>query len=549
MFLARRQSAIPRSAINMSLVGKVGRRKPRAILATAIVYALLCAGAVTTLYPFLLMVSTGFKGPTDENDDRLVPAFWFNDSQLFDKYVHDKYKQDAFEIAATRTGPSAPPELIEKYRKFLSTLGPYEWKAGFGLGPNQMAGRLDSIYQAWLRKRFHNDIDLFNRTYIEEATTFDAVATPAELFERKKWQPQPGPQWDDWIVFKETLPAEFRIPVRTQEMYQNFVRGKYGNLFSQVPDAIRGKATGFEGLALPDISDESSPPKRVPIGRGEVSGRALLEEFRKTALPERYLKESVEDEWAAIAGRGVPMPIEALELATMRQEEPEIKGEMSSRNFRYILNFIALHGRALWNTAIFALLTIAAQLIINPLAAYALSRYPIKASAKILLFLLATMAFPAEVAMIPSFLLLKGLGLLNTFAALVLPGAASGYMIFLLKGFFDSLPQELFEAGQIDGARETTLMMRIAMPLSKPVLGYLALLAFMGAYGSFLYAFLIAQDQKMWTLMVYIYQLQASSAPRATIMAALTLAALPTLVIFLLCQRVIMRGIVLPGER
>lgn len=191
---------------------------------------------------------------------------------------------------------------------------------------------------------------------------------------------------------------------------------------------------------------------------------------------------------------------------------------------------------------------IGTQLFVNPIAAYALSRYPIRWSGQILVFLLATMAFPAEVAAIPSFLLLKELGLLNTFAALVLPGAASGYMIFLLKGFFDSLPQELFEAGSIDGAPETTMMMRIALPLSRPVLGYLALNAFMGAYGAFLYAFLIAQDQKIWTLMVWVYQLQLI-APKAVMMAALTIAALPTLIVFLLAQRVIMRGIVLPGER
>ncbi|HTQ12001.1 MAG TPA: carbohydrate ABC transporter permease [Fimbriimonadaceae bacterium] len=514
----------------MSLVGRVGRRKPRAVLATTIVYLLLCAGAVTTLYPFLLMVSTGFKGPTDENDDRLLPAFWFSDSELTNKYIHDKYKQDEFEIAQTRTGPSAPEGLIEKYRQFLLDLPPDDWKAGFGLSPNQMSARLEPLYQAWLRSKFHNNVDLFNRTYIEEATTFDSVSTPAELLERKTWNPPPGQRWNDWTAFKETLPAEFRIPVREQEIYQSYVRNKYQNLFAGVPASVKGRATSFATLAMP-----SSGP--------------LFKQFLATTLPDRYRKESVEDRWAAVAGPGVPMPIEAFERWTLARKEAPIKTEMSWRNYRYVFNFIALHGRALWNTFFFAFLTIAAQLIINPLAAYALSRYPIKASAKILLFLLATMAFPAEVAMIPSFLLLKGLGLLNTFAALVLPGAASGYMIFLLKGFFDSLPQELFEAGQLDGAKETTLMMRVAVPLSKPVLGYLALLAFMSAYGSFLYAFLIAQDQKMWTLMVYIYQLQATSAPRSVIMAALTLAALPTLIVFLLCQRVIMRGIVLPGER
>jgi multiple sugar transport system permease protein len=213
-----------------------------------------------------------------------------------------------------------------------------------------------------------------------------------------------------------------------------------------------------------------------------------------------------------------------------------------------VLDYIALNGHALWNTALFCILAILTQLTVNPLAAYALSRYPIRASGKILLFLLATMAFPAEVAMIPSFLLLKDLGLLNTFAALVLPTAASGYMIYLLKGFFDSLPPELFESGQIDGAKESTMMFRIAMPLSKPVLGYLALMAFMGAYGAFLYAFLVAQDQRVWTLMVFIYQLQ-NTAPKAVMMAALTLAAIPTLFVFLIAQRAILRGIILPGEK
>ncbi len=243
------------------------------------------------------------------------------------------------------------------------------------------------------------------------------------------------------------------------------------------------------------------------------------------------------------------MPIAAADADFLASHTGTVRREFAARNYAYVLDYVLLNGRAVWNTLVFCFLAILTQLTVNPLAAYALSRYPVKESGKILIFLLATMAFPAEVAMIPAFLLLKDLGLLNTFAALVLPTAASGYMIFLLKGFFDSLPQELFEAGAIDGAPEITMMMRIALPMSRPVLGYLALLAFMSAYGAFIYAFLVAQDQRIWTLMVWIYQLQNSGAPKAVIMAALTLAAVPTLVVFLCAQRVIMRGIVLPGER
>lgn len=242
------------------------------------------------------------------------------------------------------------------------------------------------------------------------------------------------------------------------------------------------------------------------------------------------------------------MPIAAYERDTLLKTESAVKRDFTLRNYSYVVDYILLNGRTVWNTVLFCLLAILTQLIVNPLAAYALSRYPIRASGRILIFLLATMAFPAEVALIPSFLLLKDLGLLNTFAALVLPTAASGYMIFLLKGFFDSLPQELYEAGQLDGAKEFTMLRKITLPLSRPVLGYLALIAFMGAYGTFIYAFLVVQDQRMWTLMVWIYQLQ-SIAPKAVMMAAITLAALPTLIVFLLAQRVIMRGIVLPGER
>jgi len=308
------------------------------------------------------------------------------------------------------------------------------------------------------------------------------------------------------------------------------MRGKHQNQFGNVPSEVAGQAKKFEELAMP-----ASGP--------------LVEEFRAKSLPARYATQGSEDLWAAAnGGAATVMPIAAFEKGFVAQAAPAIRKEFATRNYGYVLDYILLNGRAVWNTALFCLLAIGTQLIVNPLAAYALSRYPVKQSGKILIFLLATMAFPAEVAMIPSFLLLKDLGLLNTFAALVLPTAASGYMIFLLKGFFDSLPQELFEAGQLDGAKETTMMARIALPLSRPVLGYLALVAFMGAYGAFLYAFLVAQDQRIWTMMVWIYQLQ-NTAPKAVMMAALTLAALPTLLVFLSAQRVIMRGIVLPGER
>jgi multiple sugar transport system permease protein len=138
--------------------------------------------------------------------------------------------------------------------------------------------------------------------------------------------------------------------------------------------------------------------------------------------------------------------------------------------------------------------------------------------------------------------------LLNTFAALVLPGMANGFFIFLLKGFFDSLPRELYEAADIDGAGEWTKFWTITMTLSKPILAVIALGAFTGAYSAFMMALIIIPDVQMWTLMVWIFQLQTQSHA-AVVYAALVIAAIPTFVVFVLCQNIIIRGIVLPVEK
>lgn len=529
--------AEPGYEVTMSLVGRVGRRSFRARFALSVLYVCLSLGAATTLFPFLLMISTGLKGPTDQNDNKLVPAYfgtmgldqtnWTKpDTSLLGKYLDDKYQGDPSAIQSTRIGAKASSETVRAYEEFLAKLPEDLWMAGFRQAGGQVTSKVTMRYQSWVRDRY-KDIQTLNEAYTEENLAFNTVPPPGELLDRRAWVVSDGVKYRDYVEFKRSLPVEYRIPVRPTRIWQQFMSGKFEGQFARVPAAERGIATKFEELQLPK------------------SG-ALLAEFVATRMPPKLLKDNAETRWAAL-GLG-EMPIDAYERGFVAANASALKNEFAGRNFRYVIDYVLLNGRAVLNTVLFCAFVILAQLTVNPLAAYAISRYPVRATSKILIFLLATMAFPAEVAMIPSFLMLKQFGMLNTFWALVLPTAASGYMIYLLKGFFDSLPQELFESGQIDGAKELTMLWKIALPLSRPVLGYLALLAFMHAYGAFIFAFLIAQDRKMWTLMVSMYQLQLV-APKAVVMAGLTLTALPTLIVFLLAQRVIMRGIVLPGER
>lgn len=505
-----------------------------------LLYAVLSLGALTTVYPFLLMAAGGMRGATDANDSSIIPRFWreldTKDSKtgvlapesLLAKYLSDKYAGDASLIASTRTGDIGA-DTLDDYERLLKDLPVNEWHAGFRTAVNQVTSRLSRRYQDWLRTRFKS-IDDLNKAYIEENTAFQTVQPPSELLERKNWNPPKGQKYADWLEFKRSLPPEFRIPIRTRHMWQEYMRAKSENDFSRVPEGLTFGAKSFETLPYPVYPDSHE-----------------VDDFLGTWIPER-LRSGLKADSFIYAHKLRDLPIQAYEEAYVTAHREALAREFTWRNYGFIVDYVALHGPALWNTVLFCLLAILTQLTVNPLAAYALSRYPMKQTGRILMFLLSTMAFPAEVAMIPSFLLLKDLGLLNTFAALVLPTAASGYMIFLLKGFFDSLPLELFEAAQIDGARETTMLARIALPLSRPVLGYLALTSFMGAYGAFMYAFLVAQDQRIWTLMVFIYQLQ-NSAPKPVMLAALTVAAVPTLIVFLCAQRVIMQGIILPGEK
>ncbi|MBN2562811.1 MAG: ABC transporter permease subunit, partial [Phycisphaerae bacterium] len=243
----------------------------------------------------------------------------------------------------------------------------------------------------------------------------------------------------------------------------------------------------------------------------------------------------------------VPPQRDAHYLAFLNMRH-DLRWEFATRNYKTVIEYMVFHGRGILNTAIYCTLAVLAALIVNPLAAYAMSRYRMPSTYKILLFLMLTMAFPPMVTQIPVFLMLRQFRMLNTFAALVLPGLANGYAIFLLKGFFDSLPRELYESASIDGASEWTMFWQITMSLSKPILSVIALNAFTLAYSNFMFALLICQDEQMWTLMVWLYQLQQRSG-QGVMYASLIIAAIPTFIIFVFCQNIIMRGIVVPVEK
>lgn len=327
----------------------------------------------------------------------------------------------------------------------------------------------------------HGTIAALNTLYQTEYADFDAVPLPYRA-------PAHEAQFLDWKEFVDRLlPPEYKQPTSVAAMYADRLRERYGTL-QALNDAHGSAWTTW---------DEIWPP------------------YREADL------HDLAQRWWAILWRFV------------------------THNYAVVLRYIIGRDYALWNTLVLVVATIATQLTIMPLAAFALSRFNLPYGHRILLFLLATMAFPAEVAMIPNFLLLKELHLLNTYWALVLPGVANGFGIFLLKGFFDSLPRELYQAAMIEGASELRMFWEITIPLSRPILAVIGIFSFQAAYGGFMWAFLICQKREMWTLMVYLYELP-QEVPGYVCIAGYVLAGIPTLLVFIFCQKIILRGIVIP---
>lgn len=482
-------------------------------------------------------------------------------------------------------GPRSMPEILFRYQKKLrqafpgissqelrASLSPEDWPSRNYQPPRGERGEVYRAMRDELPSRYFYPVSLdghfaLNAVALAYGEGADGVARlneawgtrhasvlDAQLRPNLPDNPAERALWEPYV--RNFLSPRFlRFAPELLPGYRSFLRDKYGEL-AAVNSAHHQTYREWETVAFPPenaapaaLNDLALFVQHLP-DLGGVSVESIETRWRE------YLKEtfgditSLNEAWGGAYGSFEQVRIPALDhdWEILQENKTAILGDLLSRNYRAAWEHVVLNGNALRNTVIFCLLNVLTALIVNPLAAYALSRFQPSWGQVALFILMATMAFPAEVTQIPAFLLLRELGWLNTFAALVIPAAANGYSIFLLKGFFDSLPKELYEAATIDGSGELRAFFTITLPLSAPILAVVALAAFAAAYGAFMFALLVCQKESMWTLMVYIYQLQQNYNP-PVVFAALVIAAIPTLVVFILCQNVIMRGIVVPVEK
>jgi multiple sugar transport system permease protein len=184
------------------------------------------------------------------------------------------------------------------------------------------------------------------------------------------------------------------------------------------------------------------------------------------------------------------------------------------------------------------------------MAAYAFAKLSFPGREKIFSLLLLTMMVPGQVTMMPVFLILKNLGLLNTFTGLILPGIGSVFGIFMLRQFMRAVPEEILEAARIDGCSEFKIFYGIMMPLCRPILATLAIFSFIGAWNEFFWPLIIMLREDMQTLPVALANLNGQfNTDWGLLMSGSVLVVIPVILVFLLAQKHYIKGIAAGGVK
>ncbi len=204
----------------------------------------------------------------------------------------------------------------------------------------------------------------------------------------------------------------------------------------------------------------------------------------------------------------------------------------------------------LWfkNSMIVAVITTMAKLIIDSLAGYAYARMSFPGRNKIFNLLLVTLFLPGVMFLVPNFVTVSKLGMLNNFNGVIFPALASVFGVFFMRQFFNSIPKELEEAAEMDGANRLQIFIKIALPLAKPALATLAVIEFLASWNDFLWALLVLKDRTVQTLQPGLRTLQgAYTSEYGLMMAGAVIVAVPVLLLYIFLQRFIVQSVATTG--
>jgi len=243
------------------------------------------------------------------------------------------------------------------------------------------------------------------------------------------------------------------------------------------------------------------------------------------------------------------MVVVSLKTEAQARSFPPVPFPGALRFHNYATAFQAVpFGHFFLTSAMYAVTTVAGNLLFCALAAYAFARIRFFGSNLLFIALLATLMVPFQVVLIPTFLIVKKLGLVDNVGGLIVPNLGGAFGTFLLRQFFRTLPIELEEAARIDGTSRLGILFKIVLPLSLPVLATLAIIQFMWSWNDFLWPLIIINTSTHAPLQLGLSMFQgAHSTQWNLLMAGTVMSQIPMLAVFLLAQRWFIRSIAFTG--
>ena len=224
-----------------------------------------------------------------------------------------------------------------------------------------------------------------------------------------------------------------------------------------------------------------------------------------------------------------------------------IPDEPHLENYAYVLE----DGRFYWwfvNSLIIATLTTISNVFFDSLVGYTLCKFRFPGRTIVFIAILSTLMIPTEMLVIPWYLMSQQFGWLDSYWGIMFPGLMTAFGVFLMKQFFESVPDDFIEAARIDGLNEFQIWWTVAMPLVKPALAALAIFVFLGNWTAFLWPLIVTNSVELYTLPVGLANFgDEADVAWELIMTGAAISTIPTLIVFLVFQRFIIRGVVMAG--
>ena len=222
---------------------------------------------------------------------------------------------------------------------------------------------------------------------------------------------------------------------------------------------------------------------------------------------------------------------------------PLLPASPTLENYRELLGAEGILRQA-FNSLWLALAATAMSVTFNVAAGYAFAKLRFPGRERLFRTLLGALVIPAQVTMMPLFLMLKGMGIVNTYTGALVPWITGVFGIFLVRQYAQSVPDELIEAARIDGASELRILLEVVLPVIRPILATLAVLTFLASWNDFMWPLIVLSDRDMQTLPLALASLSREHVQDAELMmAGSVLTVAPVLAVFLVLQRHYMQGL------